>query len=408
MTKGQPRLIVIGAILLSSVTLVACQSQNASDTGSSHQTSKVAQNTNQKSTSHKGQRRAQSMHTETPPASQLTTILSSLTTKLPEDTSTQTNGQKLYSQFYYRDKAWNFHLTDENGQQVTGGKVTNITKAQDSSSWSLQLITSNGASKKIDLTYDIDHQAQYYQLQGDQINGKHLFLLGNGAGTWTTGVPKDLEGTWSTDFFTDSDSSSGGYQRIRFSISNQKVYAETSSYTKNYTWAWTGTYGGMEPEKPAYQQLSDGSYLIKEYAGQISQPGTTVFYTTFKIKMSGNTMSMQSTATNQHQYTRISNDPGLYQGYDDKRAANLTESQVSDWAARHLSDFGMNKHSYSKAGFDDFKMNKKGELTFEARDEGRGSIAPLIGTFRIDKNGVLYGKGQGDDNEWLVSDDPNH
>ncbi len=384
--------------MLAGLLLSGCQAKDPvkkQATSASNTSSKVAKQSVASS------KQVSSTKKETPPASEMTTVLSKLSAKLPEDDSTQNNGEVTYSQFYYQNDNWHWKMSSKQRGTIIGGKVQSLTKTD--ASYKLAMVTDSGEQYQLTLDYDLDENAEYYTVTA-KANGqsvKGTYILGDNSAAWTAGVPTTLRGTWSTDFYqADTGNKKYPYVRTRFHFSDQSLVGNTNTYTKNYTFGMEGAGWGANQD-PEYKQLNATTYLLKTHGVNGN------LFEVYLAKLNGRSLSLGLTnapAT----FTKVSSSPTKSLGYDDNPAKNLTENQVEDWISRHITDFNHTTHDVKKAGYM-FSKDKKGILNIDVRDVDYKYTVPSIGFFRITKDGVLEAEDMADGGQsWYpVSDDPN-
>jgi len=401
--------MIITASVLTGLLLSGCQAKDPvkkQATSASNTSSKVAKQSVASS------KQVSSTKKETPPASEMTTVLSKLSAKLPEDDSTQNNGEVTYSQFYYQNDNWHWKMSSKQRGTIIGGKVQSLTKTD--ASYKLAMVTDSGEQYQLTLDYYLDENgetAEDYTVTA-KANGqsvKGTYIIGDNDAAWTAGVPATLAGTWSTDFYKPTDSSDDDtaqkapYERTRFYISNDSLDGVKDSFTANYTF-YSGGAGWGVNQDPEYKKIDANTYLLKTHTSN------GALFAVYRAKLVNNQLTLDN-SSDTSSMTKVSSKAGKYMGFDDNPAKNLTTSQVQDWVFRHINDFDAHHTHYKKVSFI-MGHNKKGEVTIEARDDGgSGMTAPMIGQFVVTAGGVLKCTFDPTDTDGVttnvVSDDPN-
>lgn len=368
--------------------LSGCQSKATNHRNAKSATTKTVSSSQTTTTAH-------SDKAATPPTSALTTVLSPLTAKLPEDQSSRTNGgETTYSQFYYHQHAWNWQLSSAKRGTIAAGQITGI-KSEDHGDAQLTLVTKQG-------TYSLELMVSgdYYTVKTSYQHISGTYILGDNNQAWQAGVPRKLVGTWSTAIYPKQiqDQPKLAYERTRFYISNDNLDGNITRFTKNYTMADHGTGWGANDEVYS-KNLGNGTYLLKAYASAENN-----LMAVYRVQLVGNQLKM-SFGDGPTTLKRVSRHPGLADGSDNHAAASLTKDQISNWIERHLSDFDNQHHDYQKPTYT-FGHDNHGRITIDVYDDGANSeTAPQIGRFRITAKGVLQAMDKS--GVWdSVSDDP--
>lgn len=349
------------------------------------------------------QTRSSATQQETPPASAMTTILSKLTNKVPEDQSSRTNGgETTYSQFYYRQHAWHWALSSAKRGTIVSSKVGSLQKSAEGT-YKLAMTTPKGTA----YTLTLMTLGTYYTVKTSYQHIAGTYIIQDNDQAWHRGAPQNLIGTWSTDIYpvTIQGEPKIVYERTRFYISSDDLDGNRMRFTKHYTMTSPGAGWGANDEN-YYKQLSGNTYLLKTYSSVSN--GLMAVY---RIQTVGQQIKMDfddghGTQTLSH----VSDQPGLSVGEANSPATNLTKKQIQAWISRHLSDFGQEKHDYQTPLYM-FSHDKHGRINVDVYSDDPQQHAPAaayIGQFRITANGVLEGSAPApSDMTWkVVSDDP--
>jgi len=390
------RILWLSLLVALAVVGTGCGQQANSRTGhKDNQSTKVAGKA--------GNKQATATKAETPKPSALTTLLSPLMGKNAEDPSTQSHNELTYSQFYYQHNNWYWRLSSKAQKTIVGGKITTL--SGDSSEYKLTGKQTNGDEFTVKLMrYSSSDQSYWLKSSAPKFN--RAYVIGDTNGSWTTGAPTALIGTWSTHIYKPAPSKyddaetlkKAPYSRTRFFISNQGIDGQKDSFTPKYTVYDTGNGWGAN-DATTYKQLSDKTYLLRTtLSGRL--------FNVYKVTLKNKQLTVAGGESDLANLNKVSSKPGQAFGFDNSAALHLTSKQLDNWIDRHLSDFNRDSHQVKQASFM-ADTDKKGRVTVDVYDYGRDSpIAQRIGRFRVTAMGVLEGQEAGDTIWWPVSDDP--
>jgi len=390
------RILWLSLLVALAVVGAGCGQQANPKTGhKDSQSTKVADKT--------GNKQAIATKAETPKPSALTMLLSPLMGKNAEDPSTQSQNELTYSQFYYQHNNWYWRLSSKAQKTIVGGKITTLNG--DSGEYKLTGKQTNGDEFTVKLMrYSSSDQSYWLKSSAPKFN--RAYVIGDTNGSWTTGAPTALIGTWSTHIYKPAPSKYDDaetlkkepYSRTRFFISDQGIDGQKDSFTPKYTVYDTGNGWGAN-DATTYKQLSDNTYLLRTtLSGRL--------FNVYKVTLKNKQLTVAGGESDLANLNKVSSKPGQAFGFDNSSALHLTSKQLDSWIDRHLSDFNRNPHQVKQASFM-ADTDKKGRVTVDVYDYGRDiPVAPRVGRFRVTAMGVLEGQEAGDTIWWPVSDDP--